>query len=144
MLFLLSLCIIFPLCRLFFYERHSLPKKYINHSIIYVCVTPCYSKDQNQLYSTFCRWRLLPKPTKSNFCIDRVYRRKIRLIEGNAKCRYLKKFTCKGTLRQVFICLRPRTPYPPYTQYTCILYVQYTYSHGEGGGGVRELNQREG
>ncbi len=30
-------------------------------------------------------------------------RRKIRLIEGNAKCRCLKKLTCKGTLRQVFI-----------------------------------------
>ncbi len=24
-----------------------------------------------------------------------------------------KKISCKGTLRQVFICLRPRTPYPP-------------------------------
>jgi hypothetical protein len=33
--------------------------------------------------------------------------RKIRLIESNAKCRYLKKFTCEGTLRQVFICLSP-------------------------------------
>jgi hypothetical protein len=33
--------------------------------------------------------------------------RKIRLIESNAKFRYLKKFTCKGTVRQVFICLRP-------------------------------------
>jgi hypothetical protein len=29
-------------------------------------------------------------------------RRKIRLIECNAKCRYLTKFTCKGTLPQVF------------------------------------------
>jgi hypothetical protein len=27
-------------------------------------------------------------------------RRNIRLIEGNAKCRQLKKITCKGTLRQ--------------------------------------------
>ncbi len=33
--------------------------------------------------------------------------RKIRLIEGNAKCRHLKKFTYKGTLRQVLICLWP-------------------------------------
>ncbi len=30
-------------------------------------------------------------------------RRKIRLIESNAKSRYLKKLTCKGTLRQVFL-----------------------------------------
>ncbi len=34
-------------------------------------------------------------------------RRKIRLIEGNAKCRRLKYLTCIGTLQQVFICLRP-------------------------------------
>jgi hypothetical protein len=34
-------------------------------------------------------------------------RRKIRLIESKAKRRHLKNFTCKGTLRQVFICLRP-------------------------------------
>ncbi len=27
-------------------------------------------------------------------------RRKIRHIEGNAKCRHLKKLTCKGTLGQ--------------------------------------------
>ncbi len=30
-------------------------------------------------------------------------RRKIKIIEGNAKCRHLKKLTCKGTLRQVFL-----------------------------------------
>ncbi len=41
--------------------------------------------------------------------------RKIRLIEVNAKWHHLKKFTCKGTLRLVFICLRPRTSYPPLT-----------------------------
>jgi hypothetical protein len=34
---------------------------------------------------------------------DREDRRKVRLIEGNAKCRYLKKLNCKGTLRQVFL-----------------------------------------
>jgi len=33
-------------------------------------------------------------------------RRKIRLVESNAKCRYLKKLTCKGTLQQVFICVK--------------------------------------
>jgi hypothetical protein len=30
-------------------------------------------------------------------------RRTIRLIEINTKCRHLKKFTCKATLRQMFI-----------------------------------------
>ncbi len=48
-----------------------------------------------------------------NVCLALFYfavharRRKIVLIKSNAKCRYQKKFTCKGTLRQVFICLRP-------------------------------------
>ncbi len=40
-------------------------------------------------------------------------RRKIRLIEGNAKCRHLKRVTWIGTLRRVFICLRP-PPLPDY------------------------------
>ncbi len=31
----------------------------------------------------------------------------INYIDAKGKCRYLKKLTCKGTLRQVFICLRP-------------------------------------
>jgi hypothetical protein len=31
-----------------------------------------------------------------------LQRRKIRLIECNAKCRYLRKLTCKGTLQHVF------------------------------------------
>ncbi len=48
----------------------------------------------------------------SYFCIllqyfqsfgDNSSRRKIRLIESNAKCRQLKKFTGKATFRQVFL-----------------------------------------
>jgi len=66
-------------------------------------------------------------------------RRKIRLIEGNAKCRHLRKLTCKGTLRQVFICPKAQNPIPylPNTLFACIL---YTYSHREGG----ELNREKG
>jgi hypothetical protein len=48
-----------------------------------------------------------------------------------------KKFTCKWTLRQVFFCLRPRTPYPP--PLTCCIRV-FTQGRGKGG----QLNQREG
>ncbi len=40
------------------------------------------------------------------FLILETICRKIRLIERNAKCCHGKKLTCKGTLRQVFICLR--------------------------------------
>jgi hypothetical protein len=31
----------------------------------------------------------------------------INYIDIKAKCCHLKKLTCKGTLRQLFICLRP-------------------------------------
>jgi hypothetical protein len=48
---------------------------------------------------------------------ESIQRRKIRLIESNAKCRYLKKWTCKETLRQVFLSVwgppHPMTPYSP-------------------------------
>ncbi len=59
--------------------------------------------------------------------------RKIRLIEGNAKCRHLKKLTCKGTSRQVFICLRPRTPYFPLTH--CIRVYSIRIHTGKWGWG---------
>jgi hypothetical protein len=64
-------------------------------------------------------------------------RRRTRLIESNAKCRHLRKLTCKGTLQQVFICLRPRTPYlppRPYTLYTCIHTESYSLIHQRKGG----------
>ncbi len=87
------------------------------------------------------RWRLV---SGDSIC---SVRRKIRLIESNAKSRYLQKITYERTLR-CFNCLRPppllwphTTPPPPYT-----LCIQYTYSHREGGegrGGGR-ANQREG
>jgi hypothetical protein len=38
--------------------------------------------------------------------VEGAIRRKIRLIESNEKCCH-KKCICKGTLRHVFICLRP-------------------------------------
>ncbi len=43
---------------------------------------------------------------KCGIC-NTVGRRRIRLIESNAICRYLKKLTCKGTLRQVLILSPP-------------------------------------
>ncbi len=49
---------------------------------------------QKHRLSTAALWETLP-------------RRKIRLIENNARCCHLKKLTGKGTLRQVFICLGP-------------------------------------
>ncbi len=59
-------------------------------------------------------------------------------MDTKAKCRHLKKFTCKGTLRQVFTCKRLRNPYPPPPPthvYTCSILIHT----GKGG----ELNTRE-
>jgi hypothetical protein len=62
---------------------------------------------------------------------DIAYRRNIRLIEGNANSRHLTKLT----LWQVFICLRPRTPYP----HTVFLFTQ---TQGSRGGGRVEPERR--
>ncbi len=60
-------------------------------------------------------------------------RRKIRLIESNTTYRHLQKFTCKGNLRQVFICLKPRSSYPPSLTHCIRVYTTVYYSHSEGG-----------
>jgi hypothetical protein len=67
-------------------------------------------------------------------------RRKIRLLEDNAKCPHRRKFTFIGTLRQVFICLRFRNPHPLLRH--CIR-VYRILIHTGGGGGGGDFNQRE-
>ncbi len=63
-------------------------------------------------------------------------RRKIRLIESNAKCRHLKKLICKGTLRQ-----RPEAHNIPPPLHTVYVYTVILIHTGKGGG---ELYQRKG
>ncbi len=53
-----------------------------------------------------------------------------------------KKIDLKRTLRQVFICLRPRTPYPPPLT-PCKRVYSILIQTGKGGKGG-EFNQREG
>ncbi len=53
-----------------------------------------------------------------------------------------KKLTCKGTLRQVFIYLRPRTPYPP-SYHTVYVYEAYLFTQGMGGGGGGRWNREK-
>jgi hypothetical protein len=71
-------------------------------------------------------------------------RRKIRLIEGNAKCRYLKNLPVKGICGRRIILSEapspPMTPYspPPYTRYTCIPYILI---HTGKGSGLEELTR---
>jgi hypothetical protein len=56
-----------------------------------------------------------------------------------------KQMSCKGTLRQAFICLRPRTAIPPPPPTHCIrvysILIQYSQNREERGKG--DLNQRE-
>jgi hypothetical protein len=56
-------------------------------------------------------------------------------MKANAKCRHLKKLASKGTLPQVFICLRPRNPYPltTYTVYSIFIHT------GKVGGRVEKV-----
>jgi hypothetical protein len=82
-----------------------------SHWILYVLKSTVLAFFSPSLHQQACSW-----------IIDHV--------ETKIKCRHLKKFICEGTLRQMFICLRPRTPFLPTTH--CIR-VQYTYSHREGG-----------
>jgi hypothetical protein len=69
-------------------------------------------------------------------------RRKIRLIEGNAKCRHLKILTFKGTLRQVFICLRPK-PHTPAPLTHFILVYSILIHIGKGGGRIQPERRLE-
>jgi hypothetical protein len=48
-------------------------------------------------------WELMAAWEEVTPQLLRINRRKIRLIESNAKCIYLKELPCKGTLRQVFL-----------------------------------------
>jgi hypothetical protein len=63
---------------------------------------------------------------------DKTHRRQCKMSSS-------KKLTCKGALRQMFICLRPRTPY---TLYTCIHYTVLSTTHREAGEGGRGEPER--
>jgi hypothetical protein len=70
-----------------------------------------------------------------------IYRRKIRIKEGNAKFRHLKIIDLYSirTSRQVIICLRSRTLSLPLLTVYVLVYSILIHT-GKGG----ELNQREG
>jgi hypothetical protein len=72
-----------------------------------IWIGPLYPIIQNGHHHALPRYALLREKDLRHYRILKLTPRKIVLIESNAKCRHLKKFTCKGTLQQVFICLRP-------------------------------------
>ncbi len=72
-------------------------------------------------------------PSSSFLILVPLYRRKIGLIEGNAKCRHLKKnWPVNGLCSR---CLSVWGPVPQATPSHTVLYtcIQDTYSHSEGG-----------
>jgi len=63
----------------------------------------------------------------------------LKISKERHKCRYPKKFTCKGTLRQVFYLYE--SP-PPYTTYCIRVYYCILIHTGKGGVGG-ELNREK-
>jgi hypothetical protein len=72
--------------------------------------------------------------------IERLEHRKIGLIEGNAKCRYLIKLICKRTLRQVL----SEAQNPISTLTHCTLRVESILIHTGKGGRVEQERRGEG
>ncbi len=74
------------------------------------------------------------------------HRRKIRLIEDNARCHHLQNWPTKGLCGRCFMSEAQNSTPPPHKH--CIVYSVYVYTiylFTQGGGGVgAELNQREG
>jgi hypothetical protein len=66
---------------------------------------------------------------------DKNIHRKMRLIEGNAKCCHLKKLTGKWTLRQVLTVWGPGPYTPPQTHtHTVYLFTVYLFTQERGEG----------
>jgi hypothetical protein len=84
-----------------------------------------------------------PLVGKRRYVLVKYVRRKIRLIESNARCLYLKELTCKGTLRQVFYL--SEAPPPLHTVYSIYCTVRYCIliHTGKGGRGGGELTREK-
>jgi hypothetical protein len=75
--------------------------------------------------------------------LDDNMRRKIRRIEGNAKCRNLKRLTCKGTLRPGVCLSEAQNPIlPPLTHCICVQYTVLLSTQGKGEGGRVEPERK--
>jgi hypothetical protein len=65
-----------------------------------------------------------------------LYHGLINYVDTKAKCRHPNKLICKGTLQQVFICLRPpppqlKTPHPPPSHTLSVYTVLFDSGMGE-------------
>jgi hypothetical protein len=77
-----------------------------------------------------------------------IWRRKILLIECNAKCRYLKNLLVKGLCGRFYLSEAPTPPMTP-PVYSAPLHIEYVYTvftQGRGGGELTQgvLDRMEG
>ncbi len=110
------------------------------------------SPDPQNVSNIYNDYSLIRKFNKVGQQQDMIYdakRRKMRLLQSNVKCRYLKQLTCKGTVRQVFYLseappptVRPHTPHP-LTHCIRVYSILIHTGRGGGGGGGGRANQRE-
>jgi hypothetical protein len=89
------------------------------HNLCVICVHTCINWAMYELNNISKH-----QQSSTNFFVCQG-RRKIRLIECIAKCRYLKNLSVKGLCGRCFSCLRPPPPLwphtpPPYALFTCI------------------------
>ncbi len=91
-------------------------------------------------------WKGVADPVNSCWNIEGQAHGLINYKDSKARCRYLKKFTCKGALWQVFYLSEapfpPMTPCSPSPLHTVYVYTIYLFTQGGGGGG-RELTREK-
>jgi hypothetical protein len=110
----------------------------MQRNITYCCYDTCTStfayfgtmksRERPPPYPGLCCLEDLPQPVQVQVHLGR---RKIRLIECNAKCRYIKKWPVKGLCGRCFYL--SEAPSPPMTSYPpplhTVLYTAYVLIH---------------
>jgi hypothetical protein len=109
---------------------------------IFLAILSSYSIAANIFHSEI---RRVADPVNSCWNIEGQAHGIINYKDNKARCRYLKKFTCKGALWQVFYLSEapfpPMTPCSPSPLHTVYVYTIYLFTQGRGGG--RELTREK-
>jgi hypothetical protein len=103
---------------------------------------PCRGAESDDSISMVGSLQIIKYSMEGTFVQYIAIRRKIRLIESNAKCRYLKNWHVKGICGRCFIFLRlPPLLWPHTTPLSHCIRVYSIQRRGKGGG---RAYQREG